>query len=186
MVLGVVKMIKKLILVVIIGTIIGSTVFSGCLQTGTGQLVLKITDDPDINITKANVTFSQVQVHLGIFGNESENETNGTAGWYTVVNVTQTFDLIALQNVTEIWGSAELNAGWYTQIRLIVERAVLTIDGVEYNCTIPSHVIKLIKPWRISENETTTLILDFDVQKSVHDTGTGEYVFKPTIKVSQE
>ncbi len=179
-------MIKKLILITIIGCLISATVFSGCIQSGTGQLVLKITDDPDLNITKAEVTFSQVQVHLGVFGNETQNETNGTAGWYTVINTTQTFDLIALQNVTEIWGNATLTAGWYTQIRLFVDNAVLTIDGVEYNCTIPSHVIKLIKPFNISANGTTTLILDFDVQKSVHETGNGEYVFKPTIKVIQE
>jgi len=179
-------MIKKIMLIAIIGSLIGGVVFSGCLQTGTGQLILKITDDPDLNITKANVTFSQVQVHLGVFGNESENETNGTSGWYTVVNVTQTFDLISLQNVTALWGSANLSAGWYTQIRLVVDSVVLTIDGIEYNCTIPSHVIKLIKPWRLVANETTTLILDFDVQKSVHETGTGEFVFKPTIQVSQE
>ena len=179
-------MIKKLVLVTIIGIVIGSTVFSGCIQSGTGQLVLKITDDPDLNISKANVTFSMVTVHLGIFGNDSGNETNGTAGWYTVVNTTQTFDLIALQDVTALWGSANLSAGWYTQIRLYVDEAVLTIDGIEYNCTIPSHVIKLIKPFNITANETTTLILDFDVQKSVHETGNGKYIFKPTIKVIQE
>lgn len=179
-------MIKKLVLVTIIGIVIGATVFSGCIQSGTGQLVLKITDDPDLNISKANVTFSMVTVHLGIFENDSGNETNGTAGWYTVVNTTQTFDLIALQDVTALWGSANLSAGWYTQIRLYVDEAVLTIDGIEYNCTIPSHVIKLIKPFNITANETTTLILDFDVQKSVHETGNGKYIFKPTIKVIQE
>jgi hypothetical protein len=182
----VIILIKKLVLIGIIGTLIGATVFSGCIQSGTGQLIIKITDDPDLNITKANVTFSKVQVHLGIFGNEEENETNGTAGWYTVVNTTQTFDLISLQNVTALWGSANLSAGWYTQIRLYVDEAVLTIDGVEYNCTIPSHVLKLIKPFNITANATTTLILDFDVQKSVHETGAGEYVFRPTIKVIQE
>ncbi len=174
-------------MIAIIGTIMGATIFSGCVQSGTGQLTIKITDDPDLNITKANVTFSKVQVHLGVFGNnESENETNGTAGWYTVINTVQTFDLIALQNVTAIWGNATLTAGWYTQIRLYVDKAVITIDGVEHNCTIPSNVIKLIKPFNLSANATTTLILDFDVQKSIHETGAGEYIFKPTIKVTQE
>jgi hypothetical protein len=179
-------MIKKFLMITIIGTLIGATVFSGCIQSGTGQLIIKITDNPDLNITKANVTFSQVQVHRGFFGNETENETNGTAGWYTIINTTQTFDLLALQNVTALWGSANLSAGWYTQIRLYVDEAILTIDGTEYECTIPSHVIKLIKPFNISANETTTLILDFDVQKSVHETGNGKYMFRPTIKVIQE
>lgn len=181
-------MLKKVVMITIIGTLIGATVFSGCIQTGTGHLVLKITDAPgDLNITRANVTISQVKVHLSAGGgNESENETNGTAGWYSVVNLSQTFDLIALQNVTDILGSTNLSAGWYTQIRLYVDKAVLTIDGVEYDCKIPSNTIKLIKPFRITQNSTTTLILDFDVQKSVHETSNGKYMFKPTIKIIQE
>jgi hypothetical protein len=180
-------MIKKLLMVVIIGTIISATIFSGCLHAGTGMLVLKITDDPGLNITKAVINISQVKVHLSAgVGNESENETNVTAGWIMVVNQSQTFDLIALQNVTDLLGSVNLSAGWYTQIRLYIESVVLTIDGVEYDCKIPSNTIKLISPFNISANLTTTLILDFDVQESVHETGNGKYMFKPTIKIIQE
>ena len=178
---------KKLVMIGIIGALIGSVAMSGCLQAGTGRLVLKITDGPgDLNITKANITITEVRVHLSAgAGNESGNETNVTAGWYTIVNQTQTFDLISLQNVTDLLGSANLSAGWYTQIRLYVEKVVLTIDGVEYDCKLPSKTIKLIKPFRISANMTTTLTLDFDVQESVHQTGDGKYMFKPTIKIIQ-
>jgi len=186
--MGVVNMIKKVLILTIISTIIGATIFSGCIQTGTGQLVLKITDAPgDLNITRANVTISHIRVHRSAGdGNESDNET---AGWITIVDgnyTNQTFDLLSLQNVTAFLASANLSAGWYTQIRLYVEKAVVTINGVEYDCKIPSNTIKLIKPFRISENETTTLILDFDVRESVHETGIGKYIFKPTIKIIQE
>ncbi len=178
---------KKLVIIGIIGILIGSVVMSGCLQAGTGRLVLKIKDAPgDLNITKAEITISEVRVHLSAAaGNESGNETNVTAGWYTVVNQTQTYDLIALQNVTDLLGSANLSAGWYTQIRLFVEKVVVTIDGVDYDCKLPSKTIKLIKPFRIAANMTTTLTLDFDVQQSVHETGNGKFMFKPTIKIIQ-
>ena len=181
-------MIKKIVMVAIIGSLIGATIFSGCIQTGTGQLVIKITDKPgDLNITKAIINVSQVMVHLSAgAGSESENDTNVTSGWFMVVNQSQTFDLIALQNVTDLLGSVNLSAGWYTQIRLYVGSVVLTIDGIEYDCNIPSNTIKLISPFNISANLTTTLILDFDVQESVHETGNGKYMFKPTIKVIQE
>ena len=160
---------------------IGATIFSGCLQAGTGQLVLKITDVPgDLNITRANVTISQVAVH------RSAAVNNTTAEWFTVVNKSQTFNLIALQNVSKFFGSVTLSAGWYTQIRLYIESVVLTIDGVEYDCKIPSNTIKLTTPFNISANKTTTLILDFDVKESVHETGNGKYMFKPTIKIIQE
>jgi hypothetical protein len=124
---------------------------------------------------------SQVRVHYaGV-------DENGTIGeWITVVNNTQTFDLIALQDVKELFGTVELDAGWYTQIRLHVDSALVTIDEIQYDLEIPSKTVKLIKPFKIVDDQTTTLTLDFDVQKSVKLTGNNEYYFKPTIKVIQE
>jgi len=171
-------MIKNILVFAIVGGLCGLGVFNGSIQPGTGHLVLKITDAPgDLNISRANITISQIQVHRAALGN------NTTAGWFTVVNTTQTFDLIALQNVTELLGSVNLNAGWYTQIRLRIDNAVLTINGTEYECKIPSRTIKLIAPFRISGNTTTTLTLDFNVQRSVHQTGSSKYLFRPTIKI---
>jgi len=157
-------------------------VFSGCIQDGRGTLILKITDAPgDLNITEALVTMSQVRVH---YAGIDENDTMGE--WITIVNESQTFDLIALQNATELFGSANLSAGWYTQIRLYVEEAIVTIDGVQYDLEISPKHVKLIKPWKIVDGETLVLTLDFDVQKSIHETGSGKYMMKPTIKVIQE
>ena len=167
-----------LILIMIVGL---SSLFSGCIQSGTGTLILKITDaPPELNITKALVSISTIQVHLGTGGN------NSTAGWYTVVDEQQTFDLIELQNVTDDLGIKNLSAGLYTQIRLTVESALVTIDGIEHDLNIPSNKVKLITPFEIVANETTILTLDFDVHESVHETGNNKYIMNPTIKVIQE
>jgi hypothetical protein len=173
-------MIKKLLMITIIGSLIGATVLSGCLQTGTGQLVLNITDDPGLNITKAVVNISQVMVH------RSAAVNNTTAGWEMIVNESQTFDLISLSNVTEFFGSTTLSVGMYTQIRLTVESCVITINGTEYDCKVPSGVIKLNKPFTLMPGQTITLTMDFDVQESVHETGNGKYMFNPVIKIIQE
>lgn len=173
---------KKVLLIFIVVSIGMAGLLSGCISEGTGTLVLQITDAPgDLNITEALVTMSQVRVHYaGV-------DENGTIGeWITVVNNTQTFDLIALQDVKELFGTVELDAGWYTQIRLHVDSALVTIDGIQYDLEIPSKTVKLIKPFKIVDDQTTTLTLDFDVQKSVKTTGNNEYYFKPTIKVIQE
>lgn len=173
---------KKILLVGITAALIVTTVFSGCLQEGTGTVILQITDAPgDLNITHANVTISQVQVHKSAGG-----QNNTTAGWYTVVNESQTFDLIALVNVTEFFGSANISVGMYTQIRLMVESCVITVDGVEYDCMVPSESIKLIKPFVVKQNEAIILTLDFDAQESVLETGNQTYKFHPVIKVIQE
>jgi len=172
---------KKISILVTILIVALTGMLSGCLQEGTGTLVLQITDDPDLDITEALVTMSQLSVHyVGL-------DENGSIGeWITIVEEQQIFDLVALQDVTELFGTAELKAGLYTQIRLYVESALVTIDGIQYDLEIPSKNVKLIKLFRIVDDQTTTLTLDFDVHESVHQTGSDKYVFKPTIKVIQE
>jgi len=114
-----------------------------------------------------NTTFTEVQTGWIIFSNES-----------------QTFDLIAIQNVEEILGQKALEPGKYTQIRLLVTSAIATINGTEYNVTVPSGKIKLIHPFDIIANQTTTLLLDFDAEKSLVERGkTERYNLKPTIRI---
>jgi hypothetical protein len=172
---------KKIIVILAILIVGATSMFSGCVSEGEGTLVLLITDAPgDLNITEALVTMSEVKVH---YAGIDDNDTIGE--WITIVDEPQTFDLIALQDVTELFGTANLSAGWYTQIRLSVDQALVTIDGVQYDLEIPSKNVKLIKPWKIVDNETLILTLDFDVQESVHETGEGTYIMNPTIKIIQ-
>ena len=129
----------KKLLIIAVAILIGSTSFlSGCVQEGKaeGTLVLKITDKPgDLNISQALVTISSIAVHSAAAGN------NSTAGWYTIVEEEQTFDLIAIRNVTEFLGSKNLTTGRYTQIRLNVDEALATINETQYNLTISSKTI---------------------------------------------
>ena len=112
----------------------------------------------------------------------TEASGGGDAGWKVVVNASKTFDLIALKNVKEFLGETELATGKYTQIRLYISSATLQINGTTQNLTIPSGAIKLIHPFIVSPNATTTLTIDFDAEKSVHLAGS-KYLMKPTIKV---
>ena len=66
------------------------------------------------------------------------------------------------------------------------DKALVTINGTEYNLTIPSKTIKLIKGFNIDVNKTTTLTLDFDAQKSIHSSAKDKYIMRPTIKVIQD
>jgi hypothetical protein len=166
-------MVKGFILLSIIILIL--VTLGGCIQEGVGTLVLQITDAPsDLNITKALVNISQIQVHLI------------ASGWNTIIEETQTFDLVAIKDVKEFLGEVKLNAGYYTQIRLQVDSALVTIDEVDYNLKIPPKKINLISPFQIETNKTTTLTLDFDVQESVHAAGKDKYIMNPVIKVIQE
>ena len=174
---------KKLLVIFAILSVGFAGILSGCIQKGQGTLVIKLTDAPsDLNITEALITMSRLQVHYA--GIDDENDTFGE--WITIENESQTFNLITLQNASTLFGSAVLQAGIFTQIRLDVDQALVTIDGEQYDLEIPSKTVKLIKPFQVLENDTVTLTLDFDIQKSVHQTGSDKYILRPTIKVIQE
>ena len=151
---------------------------AGCGQqetiTGIGTLQLRITDQkPEMNITEAIVTVSNVQVHRG---------NDDLAGWETILAEQKSYDLIKLQGVNEVLGTKEIPSGLYTQIRLNVDSATAVIDGQQYTLEIPSGNVKLVNQFNVLPNEILTLTLDFDPQKSIHSAG-NKYIMQPTIKV---
>ena len=142
-----------------------------------------------LNVTDDNGVMDWYNTTATI-GDIDDDDDNSTAGWYTIVNESQTFDLMALQDVKELLGQKNLSAGKYTQIRLTVEKAEITINNsgeIEvHDLKIPSNKVKLIKSFWIYEDEATVLTLDFDVYESVHKAGKDKYIMRPTIKVIQE
>ena len=145
----------------------------------TGKLVLQLTDEPALDVTKAEVVISQVQVH--------QTDADDDTGWITIVEEAQSFDLVAIKDVTVFLGEKQLAPGKYTQIRLDVDSATATIDGEVHELTIPSQSVKLVSGFQIKEGLTTTLTLDFDAQKSIKEAGqSGKYQMNPTIKVLAE
>ena len=93
---------------------------------------------------------------------------------------------IQLENVTDILGTTHLDVGIYTQIRLHIAEALITIDGTQYDLEIPSNTVKLVHQFIIEPQEAKVLILDFDIKESVHKTGSDKYILHPTIKVIEE
>jgi hypothetical protein len=178
------KNIMKNAIILFIILILGISPFCGCITKGTGTLIIMITDDPPkLNISKALVTITSVGVHkagVGYDGNDESSE-----GWITIEDEAQTFDLILLQNLTDLLSQVEIGVGIYTQIRLYIEKILVTIDDVEYDLKIPSNVVRIVSNFLIFDEETTDLLLDFDIHKSVCKEGYDEYIFNPTIKVTQ-
>jgi len=179
--------------------LIGLVAVTGCTSGGDAPevdagdtsgsfatLTMKITDaPPELNIEKAIVTISKVQVHIAGSADEDPNVTTET-GWSVIVEEAKTFDLIAIKGVKEMLGSANLTAGKYTQIRLTVDSAKVTIDGTEHDLEISSGTVKLIKPFTLEEGKEKVLTLDFDAAESIHAAGKDSYKMRPTIKVIEE
>ena len=143
-------------------------------STGTGHLQLLLTDAPfahDI-VTSAKIKVSAIRVH---------REAQSDSGFITLPGVTDLeLELIDLQNgLTQELVDAELEAGLYRQIRLVVEEATLQLtNGNVYstangNLSLTSTGTSGLKLFvdpaiEVTSGGTTTLVLDFDLAKSFH------------------
>jgi hypothetical protein len=170
-------------------------------SSAVGSLSLKLTDATTKDYKAVYVTIEEVQVCT-----DDENEGDGDS-WYTVAEPKRTYNLLELVNgVQAQLGVTNLDAGHYTQMRLIIGTDAddrlnikdenhpfanyIIIVGDEDNpqeLKIPSGVqtgIKLVSGFNIYENQTTELILDFDASRSVVKAGSsGKWILKPVIKV---
>jgi hypothetical protein len=149
------------------------------LPTGTGILEIRVTDPPPPDMDHIWVKLQSLEIH----------KTGGS--WITIDDVEETepFDLKAIEGLEAYLASQVVEVGRYTQIRLGVEPGAVTVDidedieGDEYDAKVPSEKIKLVGTFEVVENGTTVITLDFDGMKSVHVTGSGDYMFKPVIKL---
>jgi hypothetical protein len=141
------------------------------------------------------VTIARVEVH---------HDDDGS--WQTVAEPNKTYNLLELVNgVRETLGIATLDAGHYTQMRLIIGEIaetdglnmfsvshpyanyIITLDDEAHELKVPSGTntgLKIVNGFDINENQTTEMILDFDAMRSVVKPGSnGKYLLKPTVKV---
>ena len=59
-------------------------------------------------------------------------------GWLSVIDEEITFELLALEGVEAVFGTAELPAGKYTQVRLSVPEVQIEKDGELITAEVPS------------------------------------------------
>jgi hypothetical protein len=153
----------------------------GATAPGTGRLTVSIKDTPFSDAKAVLVTFKEVSVH------------RAETGWETVAFAggadARTCDLKQLQEATDVLGVAALPAGHYTQIRLTVESAALYFEnaatagpcaatitapsGLTAALKIPSGTVKLNRQFTVAAGGATTMLLDFDGDRSIKKTGGG-------------
>ncbi len=178
-----------------------TVVVAGCGSDGgggtqPGTLGVAMTDAPACGFEAVNVTVSKVRVH------QSDSASENAAGWTDItLNPARKINLLDLNDPTqpnfalESLGETPLEAGHYTQLRLVLDRntgqslansVVLENTTTEIALVTPSAVqsgIKLIHQFDVGSGQRVDLLLDFDACKSIVKTGNGKYILKPVIKV---
>jgi len=158
----------------------------------SGRLNVYLTDAPLDDVASATVTISKVY----LIGGSDESGSR-----YTVTDTPQDYDLLTLQDgVTALLGSASIPAGDYTQLRLVVDQATITLaPGVTFSDGSSSKTLKvpsggqsgikihLAGPLHIEPGETN-LVVDFDVSQNFVFTGEPSHphgvLFTPVLHAS--
>lgn len=149
-------------------------------EPGTlGTLRMYITDSP-ATYDSVVVVVRAVEVHK--VGNDE------SSGWVTVDSRTRSFNLLALRNgASVILGETKLDAGHYTQIRLVLgDGSYVTVAGLKIPLQVPSGMqtgIKLNHEFDINSDALYELTLDFDASRSIHVTGSGTFLLSPVIRI---
>ena len=139
-----------------------------------GTVDVRVTDAADGDITAIVITGSGFRV--------SKSNEDGASDWVTVLEGERTFDLLKVVGKEESLGVAELEPGSYNQIRMDVVKAIITMDGQTIEATVPSAVLRIVRPFTVVAGEETILTFDFDADRSVTQAGQ-RLQFKPTVKL---
>jgi uncharacterized protein DUF4382 len=179
---------------------------TGCGSSGDdasapGTVSVSMTDAPSCGFEEVNVTVNKVRVH------QSSSVDDKAAGWTDItLNPPRTINLLDFNDPTqpvhiEPLGLSPLEAGHYTQLRLVLDRNNgnqptanwIVLEGQDPNnpnnripLDTPSAIrsgIKLIHEFTVNSGERVDLLLDFDACRSIVKTGNGKYKLKPVIRV---
>ncbi len=141
-------------------------------NTGTAKVSMYVKDLP-ATWSSVNVTFSSVEIHQSGAGNQS--------GWHTLPITNQTIDLSSLVNVSALLASGNVQAGNYTQIRLVVSSVVgVMANGTIVNFKVPSGELKTTHPFQLVAGSTTVFTVDIDLAHSIVQTANG-WTFTPVL-----
>jgi hypothetical protein len=158
------------------------------ISTSSGTVRLRMTDAPG-SYDAVNLVVNQVAIHRGLPDSlEQDGVSDSVSGWEILSDRVATYDLMKLRNglfATLAEGLAP--AGHYTQIRLkLGAGSNVVVDGVTYPLTVPSGLqsgYKLVGEFDVPASRLVELALDFDAARSIHQTGNGRYMLRPTCRV---
>lgn len=125
------------------------------------------------NIDSVLITVTEVRVHSVI------------KGWITVTEESKQFDLLKLKSsdALALLADANLETGTYDQVRLSVKNIIVVgKDGKTHTAKLPSGDLKIMGKFLVKDGKTSSVVVDFLLDQSLHLTGNGSYIFAPVMK----
>lgn len=159
-----------------------------------GTLNVRITDSPYGSAKAVLVTFSEVAAQRSGGDWTRLPFPDGSAPTWTC-------DLKKLQNsAQDILGTGRLTAANYTMVRLVVQSAKIYFDnsavsaspcarsiaepaGASYPLSMSANETRLNGSFPLATDATTTILVDFDGEASIRETGSKTYSMTPVVRI---
>ncbi|MGH9379162.1 MAG: DUF4382 domain-containing protein [Thermoanaerobaculia bacterium] len=137
------------------------------------MLRIELTDAPTDELSAVNVYISGLTI----------KPTTGPVE--RITNDVGLLDLLTLQDTTELLVAAEVESGDYEFIMVELDEAASSVvdaaTGEELSLQIPSQEIKVLGGFTVEPDLTTTVLLDFDADRSLIRRGDGRWLLTPVI-----
>jgi hypothetical protein len=172
---------KNTLLMAALIAMLFTAVMIGCTKSnsgsGTTQLAIRLADTP-YNAEEVNVDIREVRVH---FSDDS------TAAWHTLPTTAGIYNLLNFQNgIDTVIATGPVPTGILKELRFVLgPNNSIKISNQVYPLTVPIGETSGLKI-KVNKNLAATLdslLIDFDANASIHETGNGKYMLKPVIKL---
>lgn len=137
------------------------------------MLRVELTDAPTDELSAVNVYISGLKV----------KPTTGPV--VRIANDIGPIDLLTLRDTSELLVAAEVEPGDYEFIEVQLDEAGSSVVDAATNeelpVKVPSEKIKVLGGFTVAPDATTTVLLDFDADRSLKRRGSGEWLLEPVI-----
>lgn len=146
-------------------------------QNSRTTLKVRLTDNP-LNAEEVNVDIRQVRVKF------SEDSIQG---WTDLSTQAGIYNLLGLQNgVDTLLATGTIPSNEVKEIRFVLgTQNSIKVSGIVFPLSIPSGSESglKIKVNKKLNGTLDSLLIDFDAALSIHQTGNGNYLLKPVLKI---
>lgn len=161
-------------------------------EEGTARLNVHLTDAPgDYQEVNVNITGMRIR-YLPDADTSASDTTDEEGEWLDLPVEPLTLDLLELQNgVDSLLASAELDPGFYNELRLILgDDNTVMVDSSLHDLKVPGGEqsgYKIKFKTELNEGDEVDVVVDFDAARSVHKAGnSGMYILKPVLRAFVE
>lgn len=148
---------------------------SSAVMGAQGTVVFSITSTaPNLSgVTAVYLTVDKIEMH------------SPAKGWLTVSNATKQYELLGpkANSSLALAAQARVPEGTYNQVRVQVKKIEVVKSRVRSEAKLPSRTIEVTGQFRVMQNSTTSINLDFLADQSLRVANNGALIFIPVVKI---